>query len=1101
MQHPRAGEAASGYRDPTTLFVEKFSSTTTTLSDESDEDYRMPQGFVAPGSRTQAVSTQTGDPSHPMWSTPGIMRALTGSKHKNIDARVHAEWVQRQRDEQERRFLRKRRALDYEHSVVFVQAGPESRDGHRSRGANDAPPRRQRHGNTSNGVLLDDEPIDYVPAELKAWYVASRTAVRRASPVTHRRSKSAGATAQGKVHHSPRRDPSVELGDSPGGGGDTLATTGAQTSRPTIADLPNSSEDSVFGDVAVVGRQAISSGSAGTTSVNVLQSREAPRGSRGWPPASSAAVAADAAALYSSESCATPGSPREGDASGKAAANGREVAHGDSCDADRSLCADGKGEVNDRSAVEEAVTDSNNVVSHPWGGRPPLRAHRYVEQPNGVFIDHAHHADLLAEYAVAADLRHAQEKTDARLARRWTRLLYGPRGGQAARWGGGRRLKGTVATAASANGSGTAMSRFHKYGSHDPATYRQRFVTTLRYLQRLHVFLSAFAAGVSLLTLLAITVPFPDSHTGSGTSAVLLLALFADVSSTQTDTAAAHVFPVLEQGRPAFALFLTLLQGYNASLLLCLTLLMFITGYAPLPWGFAEQYWVTQRRRWLKQEHNDTEQPSDRGSETGLSHLTRGGGGHRRNSITSADGNGLPGNDSTRGLEYTRRLGSTAHQATMSCSDVLGGVTSNDGHLGETSASALFRTTCSPLSPDRRLSMSLGGGGGGRTNTAAYASYEPSYNESIGDSGLGSPLAGAHRRYSKGTHLYADSGLAGQGGRGTWDVAQRMPPSATTCMSPRGNGSSTGRAATGSPGYQQQQEQPHRLQETFTSRGARSVLMSSTAPDLEPTTPTAHRGGGGGGGGAGVNHPTLQPSSSSALFFSGNPLEGSLSANNAFTRAFDDSQRRVTKWLCSTLHVLAHTSCMFCARRGEGAAKSQRAGGARGGATWEVNVLATGHELASAWSPGIRHTEPVVHVSPYLYLLLKPRLWCVVAALVLTVAEIALVDERSIELLWLAQPASWGSAAAVPPPRRTSSGEVVLPHAWTVANFTSTPLRMSGGGGGRRPAAVPDASILSEEPLQVDAEGTPGHLWRVLTAIYATRMAVLWLTFLLNLFL
>ncbi|CAC9439780.1 hypothetical protein LINJ_03_0800 [Leishmania infantum JPCM5] len=1092
MWHPSARAAAAGYRDPTTLLAESV-SLTVTGSDESDDDYRTSQGLrkAAPGK--QAATS----------------RALTGSRRTSSDG----ERVQRQRELQEHRFFRKRGALDYRHSVVFSPAGCESTGGRGSGGALSSAaveavpsphPRRQRQGTASKSGFAADEPDEHcVPEELRAWYVASNSAVRVAK--------------QAKVRHSSTRAASAEPGDSRAGD-EASAPTDALTDRPEtpgLADDRNHGEGRVFGDVVV--RPSIRSGGAGTTSVNVLQSHAAPRvgggahppeggwvgaaagAGKGQTPAS--ATGAQAAASLSSGSGVTPESIRKG------------------------------------SATAAAVTDDANVEPHAWGGRPPLRAHRYVEQPNGLFIDHARHADLLAEYAAEAELRYAQEREDARRARRWARVLYGRSSG--ARRDGGRRQDETTAVTASANASGTAMARIGCYWLYDAATYRRRFLSTLRYLQRVHVFLGALAAGVSLLALLAITVPFPTPYigsdgvvgadAGSGASAVLLLALFANASATPDDTAAAaaaaHVLPVLEQGYPAFALFITLFQVYHASLLLCLCLLLVITGYAPAPWSVAEGCWMAQRRRWLQQEDEDAEHASKWGGEAGKRRRPGGGGEFRNDSIANSDGTVFASASTGAGLGGPRGPSNMARRDAASSSSVLGGGTRHSDQLDDGSRSALFATGTLHHSPDDWLSMSMGGGGGvgggGWANRGAYGSDELDYSATNVLCGSRGATHGRQRldslRYS--VNLGASTGpsglgatyaaygatlssLPGTGGWGTLGEAQHTFPPATMLMSPRGpgggasryhplhrnseGGNLAGSATTDVPGRHRQQQ--YWLQGGFTLRGDH---------------PAAAQRGGGAAVSRALGAPPLQ------LHFPDSTLEGSLSANNVFTRTFDGIERRAMQGLCDALRVLPRVFCVLCARRGDDAIKSSGARRARGGAARgadarpryvEGGATAAGRELASSLNPQLHHTNPVLPAFLYLHVVLQPRLWCVVVALVLTVVEIALVDERTVELLWLAQPASWWSAAAVPSQRRTSSGDVVLPHAWTAANFTPTSARTSGGGGVRFAAAASDRAFLPGGALPDGAEDTSGYLWCVLMAVYATRTAVLWVAFLLNTF-
>ncbi|KAG5488055.1 hypothetical protein LSCM4_08280 [Leishmania orientalis] len=1080
------GAPSTGYRDPTALFAESdtASTTTTTCSVASNVDCRTLQDLMEAGSRTPAASMHA--------------RATRGPR--GADARAQEEWARRQRERQERRFFRKRGALDYQRSVVFSRAAREPST--RVENATYAHPQQRQRGFAFQSTI-DDEPAgDCVPKELQPWYVASNSAVRRAP--------ASAAAKPWKSRHSSAHAASVGSEDiRPGAEG--FASAGTLTGPFTAADVADglgigceSGKVDAFGSVVV--RSSIRSAGAGTTSVNVLQSRPASRSGyvaqlpetgrvraaagsrRGRTPTS--AGAAQPAALLSS------GFIREGSASDQAA-GGKPVVSGDACD-DVAPGAGGEGTAK-VSATAAAVTDSDSVEWHAWGGRPPLRAHCYVEQPNGIFLDHARHAELLAEYAVEAEMRHARENDDACRARRWTRHLYG-RSGEEARRGGGLRQDGTMPATASANASATAMARGRYHWLYDAATYRQRFVSTLRYLQRVHVFLVAFAAGVSLLMLLAITVPFPGPSVsgagdGGGASAVLLLALFADASATPTGaSAAAHVLPVMEQGDPALALVLALFQVYHTSLLLCLCLLLVITGCAPVPWSVAEWYWMAQRRRWLQEEHEGAERAIDLGSEAGTREERGGRGGGRSTSAASSNDIAFASGSSAAGLRGLRGTSCTARRGATSSSNALGDDT---GKHGGGSRSALFATMCSHHSPDDRLSLSMGGDGGW-VKREAHISDE-----------LNCGATYAYQHYRKDSYPHTDSGLATTGGWGMWVAAQQTPPSAATMVSPRGHkgvsafynplhhnsasGSPIGSATTDTLWRHQQ----HKLQGAFTLRRTHSAAALSAAPFLAPATAAAQWGGG-----ASVNR-ALRPQPS-LMLSPVSALEGGLSADNVFTRTFDHIERCAMQRVCDALHKLAHAFCVPCARRGDGTITSSGAGGAQGGKTREAAVsphsLEGGASVAGrgrGFSPSsaeIHHTNSRAYAPFYVHFMFQPRLWCVVVALVLTIVEIAFVDERSVELLWLAQPPSWWLASATPPQRTVTTGDVFLPHVWTVVNFTPMPARTSGGG-------VPLAATASDAPvLPDDAECTSGHVWRVLMAVYATRMAVLWVSLMLNLF-
>ncbi|GET85585.1 hypothetical protein LtaPh_0307600 [Leishmania tarentolae] len=1033
MRHPSAGAAAAGHRDPTTLLAESVSSTATG-SDKSDDARRRFPGIMRVAS-VKHLSTS---------------RALGGRRQKGADAQAHAEQLRRRRELQEHRFFRKRGALDYRHSVVFTSAGLEGAEG---------------GGTASKSGFTADEPDgDCVPEELRAWYVASSSAVRKAK--------------QGKVRHSTTHAASAESEASRSGDG-AVASKDVFTDRRTPPGFPDgdreADEGNVFGDVVV--QPSIGSGGAGTTSVNVLQSRATPRmGNAAQPPEGGklgAVTQAQAAPSLTSESGATAA----------------------------------------------AVTDNTTAAQHAWGGRPPLRAHRYVEQPNGLFLDHARHADLLAEYAVEAELRHAQEREDARRARRWARVLYG-RGSEDAHAGGGRRQDGTRAAADSANTSGAAMARSRYHWLYDAATYRRCFLSTLCYLQRVHVFLSAFAAGVSLLTLLAVTIPFPAPYMGSdsvinadassGASAVLLLALFANVSATPADatgaTAAAHVLPVLEQGSPAFAVFMSLFQVYHTSLLLCLCLVLVITGYAPVPWSVAENCRTAQRRRWLQQEYDDAESARKWGGESRKRRALGSSDEFCSNRTASSDDTAFPGASSGARFGDPQGLSSTVRRDTLFSSNVLGGSKRHSDQLDDSSRSALFPTRGSHLLSDDWLSMSMGrgggGGGGGWASKEAYDSDELNHSSSH--------VLGGGRRATYAAYGATFSGLAGTGDWGTREKAQHMLASTTMRMSQSGryrgaslcnplnqnseSGSPIGSSLIDPTG---RHVQPYRLQGGFTLRGDHASATLPTPPLLATATAAAHRGSG-----TGVHRAPQAPPQQLCIPVS--TLGGRLSANNVFTRTFDNIERRAMQGLCNTLRVLPHALCTLCARDGDIITKSSESGRARGGPARESDVqprymeggaTAARRERASSLSSQAQHPNPAVPALPYLHLLLQPRLWCVVVALALTVVEIAFVDERTLELLWLAQPASWWSAASVPSQRTASSGDVILPHAWTVVNFMPTSAKASAGGDQFSAASSDD--FLPGSALSY---GTAGYVQRVLMAVYATRTVVLWVAFLLNAF-
>ncbi|KAG5487753.1 hypothetical protein LSCM1_08119 [Leishmania martiniquensis] len=1038
------GGLSTGYRDPTVPFAENATTTSSasTWFEESYVDYRTLQGLIE--------------------AAPGMQAAHNTRGRRGADPLAKAAWAQRQRERQERRFFRKRGAVDYQRNAVFLSAGCEPgeephRDGVQSSADEEnltcAHPQRQQRGQASKSAF-DDEPAgDCVPEELQLWYVASSSAVHRVpiAATAARASKSAKGAEQPKARHSTTHAASAKL-DEMRAGEERLASAGTFTGCFSATDVPG----------GVAARSSIRSAGAGTTSVNVLQSRVAPR------------------------SGYVVQLPDKGEA--HAAEEGRAGQAPISAGAAQAAAPPTSGSVRKDSA-------GNSAESHAWGGRPPLRAHRYVEQPNGIFLDHAQHADLLAKFAVEAEIRHAQEKGDARRARRWTRHLYG-QWGEETRPGGRLRQDGTTAATASANTSAAALARGRYCWFYDAATYRHRFVSTLRYLQRVHVFLVAVAAGVSLLMLSALTVPLPLPSVSGGASAVLLLALFENASVTPTGTGAvaagAHVLPVMEQGSPTFALVLAVTQVYHTSLLLCLCLLLVITGYAPVPWSVAEWYWMAQRRRWLQEEHRDAERAGDWGSQAGMRKGSNSGGSGRSISAASNSDIAFAKGSSAAGLRDQQGASSMARQDAMSSSNVL-------GSGGGGSRSALFASMYSHHSPDDRRSRSVDGDGDW-AKREAHASDE-----------LTCGATHAHQQYREDFFWYADSAFAGLKDSVMCSVGQHARPSAASLLSPRGrdgvaacyhplhhnsaSGSLAGSSATAALGHQQQ---PYRPQGgAFTLRGARSAAALSAAPFRAPAIAAAQRVGGASADRA------LQPLPPVGLSPAG-ALEGGLSAGNVFTRTFDHVERCAMQQVCNALHTLAHACCMLCAQPSDDTIASSGAGNALGGAARETAVSprfvgggtsAAGRELGFSLSPEIRRASSVAPAPLYLHVLFQPRLWCVAVALALTIVEIAFIDERTIELLWLAQPASWWSASATPPERTTSTGDVILPHVWTVANFTPVSARRSSGGV-RIAAAASGVSALPD-----DAECTSGHVWRVLMAVYATRMAVLWIAFILNVFL
>ncbi|KPA73427.1 hypothetical protein ABB37_09871 [Leptomonas pyrrhocoris] len=1173
MESSRAG-AAAGYRDPTTLFEDSdaasfASSSSSASAAESDEDYHALQRLFAavPGLlAAPPVSSSLWNHLHPRKARDGA--ALTAEQRQARAARRR-----RQRERQERRFFRDRGALDFQRSAVFEVVAEErprrDRKGGRGRSLSDgggvaeaevwtrASPPSPSFPQNDGYTIFDDEKGegegeedangDCVPTELQAWYVA-------------------GYAAPSTAARSPQPSPQQTRPADEAGAEETSAQSNTNAAAVPCRDgVPvvveeGTEEASAFAAVAPVVR----SSGAGTTSVNLLWSRVVPDAEvrqtlrRPAPPVAEhkrRKVTAGPQKSDDAASSAEAGQPNplhppretahtaEATSSSTASLGGGSSSSGSSSGSSSSQSELGKPAKHDLSrhgsSTEDALGQRPPVFTadHANGGRPPLHAHRYVEQPNGVFLDHARHADLLAQYALEEQLRYAQEKEDARRVRRWNRLLHGtdtPKRGGAG--GGGTQ----------GDGRGSRYNALY-----DAATYRKKFVSILCCLRRIHIFLVSVAAGVSLITLIAITVPFPQLQAGeaedglsSSTAAVLLLAMLNTTNRTSA-LPAAQVLPVLQQGRPALAVVLALLQPYHASLFVFLCILLVITGFAPVPWGVAERYWTAQRRRWLAYDEAAQQQQQQDGGGAGLGsrpshHHAYGSNSceeERNDSSGSAGAYFMPRHQYSPlsrtlapGLRSPLRAGTTFRGGAGG--GISYGYTDFEAAQMRAAAAMPSRSVHGP-----RLGSPLGGGGGGDYDGLGGARSSGSYvfgnnnnydalrnsislamtRGATGNRDTYSPSgasfsAPSHRaarsmsvadlltRYHDGGAAYspdAAAAAASASGFNSSSSAAELPSGSLLSLSRGGGGGGVGGHLSATA--------------TLTGSGGWSPPGSVSGRSGR------HRGRGLGGGGASSASSPLDGAARSprgALTLNGRlltlptplllmpvtALEGRLSADNVFARTFDYIERRTMQWLCNALqHVWSSVG-----RRGKaGESDEDRGGGCGGRCDAAAGVAGSalpappgGHHHHHRHRHGHRHARvayPAVPVSLYLHVLLEPRLWCVVVALALTLVELAVVDERSVELMWRAQPPSWWSSSAG---FITSPQDGALPHTWLTAAFSYPSSGLEGS-----PLTTTAATTL----LHIGSGSTTNydegaHVGRVILAVYATRAAVVWVAFLLNLF-
>lgn len=327
-------------------------------------------------------------------------------------------------------------------------------------------------------------------------------------------------------------------------------------------------------------------GGAGTTAVNILNSRGAPRA----PRAASTQPSAATPFPLSVEDILPP----EKDLVATTTPTEPEVEKSSPDTQDATITA--------VSAEQPAPADDSIV-----NGMPPLRAHRYVERANGVYVDHHQYAELVARREAKDQLWMAEEEADMRRTRRWDRKLRGKGGG------GGARGSITGGAGGGANGNGAAASKeIHvKYHwSRDAVNYRRQMLMLMHCILRLHSFLIALAAGVALVTVVGATLPLPWEPSSSLNGNVTFFVSIARISGLNDSELSASPSsgpglvledwaPVLKPGSMSPALLVTLLAPFSVPLLLCLCLLILVTGCAPLPWGAAESYWMSQYRVWL----------------------------------------------------------------------------------------------------------------------------------------------------------------------------------------------------------------------------------------------------------------------------------------------------------------------------------------------------------------------------------------------------------------------------------------------------------------------------------------------------------------------
>ena len=1237
---PNSG--AAGYYDPTTLFDESgtatssSSSTTSTHSTKSDEDERalFELYTTAPALLTASAGTS------PTKSNPFSTRKPKGSGR----AELTDEERQLRREKQQRHFFQNRGAVDFQRSVVFevvepAKRRPCQRKGGSSRSTAEAEPEVWRRPDSCPSLLPSPpgagtaEPtnnIACVPAELQAWYVAGNAAPSAAARDPPRRREDTTRTESS----------AVRAGNSKSAAAFDSGSVHADFSTPAVA--------------AAAVEPAVRGSGAGTTSVNVLWGRTIPDAEtrqglrRASPAPSRASLAAKAKSRHdeservkeekrkkqrneeaskdrSADSVTQlppPPSPRSAAAAAASSSsppsssvfsssslgeentgstsqsttekNSRGSGSSDGNRLERQASPVPEGSVDSEFGRPDPTTTAMMMMTGDFaeGGRPPLRAHRYVEQPNGVFIDHAQHAELLAQYALEEQLRYAQEKEDLRRARRWNRLLHGSHGDasrNAANREGGVVGSGIVNSTIGGGGSSAGGAAYtHYHWMYDAATYRATYVSTLRYLQRVHVFVIGVAAGISLLTLIAMTTPFPElKRTGAedglpgDMSAVLLLAMIntsAAAAPSSTSLPVAQVLPVLQQGHTVLAVLIAVLQPYHASLFLLLCMLLLVTGYAPVPWGAAERLWAAQRRRWLFDDMLDRQQQQQQQQQQHHHH-------------------GEPGTPRHAGGYYARgqnrMSGSVSNYNCYSASPHDDDVDDDRSELSGSAGAYYGLRQRSPLS----RTLNFGPHSPLRRSTLCGANhYSSGYSSS--DDGQGyarkmtmtttmmtfPPPPHHHQHHHHSTSLYKSNGsdplwrsislgrTRGEGGYAdNYDV---LGTSFSVPLSPQ------------SPSQPQPQQQRHSAEQgkakpslgdlpsgSFVSfaRQAYAAAGSSgkyspnmgflastsnfndlgfTAPNnradpslmltsasaffrtdgLGRVSAASNRRDGGGGGGT---HPSsregfgapktphrrpfsfsssstavpLQPPPPLLLLLPTTALEGRLSADNAYSRTFDYCERRATQWACDAIKFAWNGG--RCCGRTNGRKGRKREGGSRryaGLAVPAASAVVGGGGGGGGGGSGAGVSEAAasalpaaVPISLYLHVLLQPRLWCVVVALALTLVELAFLDERSVELMWLAQPASWWSAA---PPATAVSGAPqpqqqprrgALPHTWLTAVFYST-------AGDVVTEGVHSTASVAYGNGSGNSFNDGGRVGRVLLGVYATRTAVIWIAFLLNLF-
>lgn len=1021
--------AAAGYRDPTALFDESgFSGSSSSSSTSGSEaDYRTLQDLLtaAPGFVTAPLPPPP--PSSPTaarwrWLLPG-----KAQHHRRDDVAEEAR-RRHQQQQAERRFFKERGALDFQRSAVFEGASDRTAAFPTSSALASTvevdawgQPRAVSAPRGQESAFVTTQRGSCVPVELQAWYVASSAAPTATSRAVHRKKRKQSPPRRRSTHDSAAHS----------------ADAGSEASSAAVEGTTGTGEDvepSAFAQVAA--EPPIRSSGAGTTSVNVLWTRPAPTHTLRQAPRASAV---DTAA---NDMPSSPSQQRGAAAVPSASTNPFEMGHSDGSGSG----ADDPAEAATSDSGVDAEADVAVWPTYAGGGLPPLRAHRYVEQPNGVFLDHAVHADLLARYALEEQLRHAHAKQEAHRARRWSRLLH--RSGHArARSGGGsgNPQAGTGTAAAASRGAAGRPVRYHWL--YDAATYRDRFLSILRYLQRVHVFLVAAVAGLSLLTLIAITIPFPELQAQQvedglpgDVAAVLLLAL-VNTSAAAGAAATAQVLPVAQRGEPTLALFLALLQPYHVSLLLFLCVVAVITGLAPVAWGVAERSWTARRRRWLAQ---DAANPP---------HNTH----HRRSShplvsptSDTDDGEGFELSSSAATNHFTNRspfshtigslsLGATTHRAMAATPRARSFSVALPEDGRRRGSAALFGTERSrqqspqqqqqrlPRRPSplaQRRATNAAGGRAQKRSAPLHGTYDglhdPMRNSvsfgmnrsvSVVDLLQGYDVANSSLAELPTAYLSGTATMTGFGGSPTASLADTSLPQVPHPYARHGRGRSTN---------------PHSLSGSVGNAAAASTWERAS-------------GSGGAAGRSALLPPPL-------YLLPAAPLEGRLSADNVLTRSFDYVQRRAMQWVVNAVH---------------------HCGDARG-------------------SGGEAPRQPAVPLSLYLHLLLQPRLWCVMAALALTLVELAVVDERSVALLWRTQPASWWASSSLTVTEAREGG-MLLPHTWMTATFSNNAAGLS-------------SVDVGAATLPRDSAGADGKDGQIILGIYAARTAVIWVAWLLNVF-